>query len=165
LEKLGNMSGESRKSSKAQLALAIGQGVSIAAWARDNEVATPTAFRWARDPLVRKAVESYRRRTIDQAIGRMTTQTTRAADIIIRIANEAESDSVRLRAARAIFSDMMAVSDHSELELRMTEIEKEIEKRNGDKNGAVASWSPTTYGQGTTPAAMVPVTSIPSGAG
>jgi len=133
------MSGESRKSSKAQLALAIGQGVSIAAWARANEVTRPTAFRWAKDPLVRKAVESYRRRVIDQAIGRMTKQTTLAADVMIRLAKEAQSDSVQLRAARALFSDVITVSKYSGLEIRVTEMEQQLEQQAGTKNGAVAS--------------------------
>ena len=75
-----------------------------------------TTSRWAKDPLVRKAVESYRRRTIDEAVGKMTQYTTNAAEIIMRIAEEAESDSTRLRAARSIFSDMMAVSKHSDME-------------------------------------------------
>ena len=103
-----------------------------------------TAYRWAKDPLVRKAVESYRRRAIDHAIGRMTKQSTHAADIIIRIANETESDSVRLWAARAIFSDMMAVSNHWDLEVRMTEIEEQLVERKGAGSGAVATLSSAT---------------------
>jgi hypothetical protein len=118
------MAGEHRKSTKAQLALALARGVSAAQWARANDVTKMTAYRWAKDPMVRKAVDSYRRRSIDQAIGRMTKQTTRATDVIVAIANHAKSDSVRLRAARAIFSDMMAVSRYSGLEERMTEIEE-----------------------------------------
>ena len=128
------MSGESRKSSKAQLALAIGNGVAIAAWARANEVPAPTAFRWARDPMVRKTVESYRRRAIDQAVGRMTKQSTLAADGIITIAKEATSDSVRLRAFRAIFSDTITISKYSGLEARMCEIEEKLDQRDAAAN-------------------------------
>ena len=123
------------------------------------------AYRWAKDPSVRKAAESYRRRTIDQAVGKMTKHTNRAVDIIFTIANEAESDSVRLRAARAIFSDMMAVSEHSGLEVRMTEIEEQLLKQKGAASTAVASWTPANYGPGATPPAMRPVTSIATGAG
>ena len=62
-----------------------------------------TAYRWAKDPEVRRAVRTYRRRIIDQAIGVMTKQTTRAAGVIAKIATEGESDTVRLRACRAMF--------------------------------------------------------------
>ena len=115
--------------------------------------------------MVRKAVESYRRRTIDQAIGRMTKHTTRAADVIVRIANDAESDSVWLRAARAIFSDMMAVSKYSGLEGRMTEIEEKLLERAGGASSNIATWTPPSDGHGANPAAMLPVTSIATGAG
>jgi hypothetical protein len=159
------MTEEPRKNTKTQLALAIAQGVPVAAWARANGVSRRTAFNWAKNPLVRKTVESCRRRTIDQAIGKMTKHTTRAVDIILSIANQAKSDSVRLRAARAIFSDMITVSDHSELEFRMTEIEEQLEQRADAGNSTVASWSPTNYGHAATPDARLPVTSIATGPG
>ena len=87
-----------------------------------------TAYRWAKDPEVRRAVETYRRRIIDQAIGVMTSNDP-AAGVIAKIATEGESDTVRLRACRAIFSDMMAVSKYSGLEGRLTEIEDHYRAR------------------------------------
>jgi hypothetical protein len=144
-----NMSGEARKSAKAKLAFAIAQGVSITKWARANDVAAPTAFRWAREPAVRKAVEVYRRRTIDEAIGRMAKHTTFAADEIVSIARGAESDAVRLRACRAIFSDMMSVAKFSDLETRIGELAEDFEKGNGEASSR--AWSPmqASNGQGT----------------
>ena len=144
------MSGESRKSSKGQLAVAIGQGISIAAWARANEVPARTAFRWAREPMVRKAVESCRRRTMDQAIGKMTKHSSWAVDAIAAIAKDAASDSVRLRALRALFSDMIAVSTYSGLEGRMTEVEEMLHQRDGAEASTIASPSPANYGYGQT---------------
>ena len=79
--------------------------------------------------MVRKAVESCRRRTLDQAIGRMTEHSTWAADGIATIAREAKSDSVRLRACRAIVTDTMAVSKYSGLEARMAEIESRLSEQ------------------------------------
>jgi hypothetical protein len=125
------MSQEQPKGGKTQLALALAQGVSAAQWARANQVPKNTAYRWARDSKVRKAVESHRRRTIDQAIGQMTQHSTWAVGGIAAIAREAESDSVRLRALRALFSDLMAVSKRSGLEARMAEIEEKFEEQRG----------------------------------
>jgi hypothetical protein len=72
------MAEEHPKGTKAQLALALAQGVSAAKWARDYDAARMTASGWRN--TARKAVESYRRRTFDRAIGRMTKHSTWAAD-------------------------------------------------------------------------------------
>jgi hypothetical protein len=109
------MSEATQKSTKTQLALAIAQGLPISARARTRGVPRRTAFRWAKERDVRKAVESYRRRTIDQAVGRMAKGTTEAADLILKIACEADTYAVRLRAARAVFSDMIR-GDNQKLE-------------------------------------------------
>jgi hypothetical protein len=122
------MAEEHRKNTKAKLALALAHGVTAAKWARSNDVTKMTAYRWAKEPLVRKAVESYRRRLIDHAIGLMAKQSTPAANTIVRISKEAESDSVRLRAARAIFSDVMTVSKYAGWEVRLAELEKAREQ-------------------------------------
>jgi hypothetical protein len=79
------MSEEPRRSTKTQIALAVAQGAAVAIWARTTEVPLRTAFRRAKEPDVRKAVESYRRRTIDLAVGPMTKDSTQAVDTIIRI--------------------------------------------------------------------------------
>ena len=85
------MSGEARKSGKAQLALALARGVPIAKWARASGVPVPTAFRWAREPEVRKVVEDHRRRTIDEAVGEMSKHFGEAAAIIWHTAKEGDS--------------------------------------------------------------------------
>jgi hypothetical protein len=131
------MPDEIRIDKKTSLVQAIARGQSIAAWAKTNEVPRRTAFRWARDPKVRGAVEASRRRALNRAIGRMASLATKAADGIARLAKEAESESVQLRAWRAILADQMAVSRFSDLEYRMTEIEEQIRDRAGhtDRTG------------------------------
>ena len=88
-----------------------------------------TAYRWAREPKVRAAVERSRRRAVDRAIGRMSHRVTWAAEGIAKLAESAASESVRLAANRAIFSDMMAVSEFADLEDRMTQIEGQLNER------------------------------------
>jgi hypothetical protein len=137
---------EARKSGKVQLALAVARGISIAKWARANDVPAPTAYGWAREPEFRRAVETYRRRTIDEAIGRMTRNSTRAADLILNMAERADSESVRLRAARAIFAEMISVSKYSGLEARLHEAEEMLDASAASTTG----WSAETdeYGVG-----------------
>ena len=125
------MDKEVRRFKKIHLALAIAEGESIIAWAQENGVPRRTAFRWAQDPKVRREVEACRRRVVNQAIGRLTGMTTKAADRISTLAQEADSESVQLRASRAILADMIAVSKFSDLEYRMTEIEERLSLRTG----------------------------------
>ena len=117
------MSEELPNGRKTQLALAIAQGTSVGSWARDNDVPRRTAYRWASDPKVRHVVETCRRRARCRAIGRMARRATWASDQIAMLAKAAESEPVKLRAMRSIFSDIVAVSKFPDLKYRMAEIE------------------------------------------
>jgi hypothetical protein len=55
-----------------------------------------------------------------------------AANGIVKLAEGAESESVQLRAWRAILADQMAVSKFSDLAYRMAEIEEQLNKRTGN---------------------------------
>src|SRR6516162_1568909 len=113
------MPGPRPKGQKTDLALAIAQGIAVAAWARANDVPKRTAYTWAKQPKVRAAVESIRRRAVDQAVGRMAKRVTWASDAIADLAKGAVSESVRLSALRAILADMMSVTRFSGFERRM----------------------------------------------
>ena len=120
------MADEQRDSRKAHLALALARGVSAAQWARSNEVTKMTAYRWAKDPAVRKAVDTYRRRMIDQTVGMLTRKTAQAASRMVRIAMDGDTDSIQLTACRAIISDMITTSKYSVLEGRLLDIEERL---------------------------------------
>ena len=120
-----------RRHKRINLALAIAEGESIAAWARQNGVPERTAQRWAQDRNVRREADACRRRALNQAIGRLTGMAMNAVDGIVTLAKEAESESVQLRAWRGVLADLMSVSKFSVLEYRMTEIEEELDKRAG----------------------------------
>ena len=64
-------------------------------------------------------VANCRRRLVSLAMGRLARNASRAADTIVRISREGDSDAVRLRAARAVFSDLIQVTKFSDLEGRM----------------------------------------------
>ncbi len=133
------MADQHRKSGKIHLALALARGVSAAKWARSNEVSKMTAYRWAKDPECKKAVEAFRRRMIDRAVGVLSQKTITAATRITNIAIEGDSDSVQLRACRAIFSDMITASKYSGLEERVSDMEKLVGLQHGGVNGAPVS--------------------------
>jgi hypothetical protein len=83
------------------------------------------------EPEVRREAEATRRRALGQAIGRLSSVALKAANGILTLAKEADSESVQLRAWRAVLADNMAIAKFSDLEYRMTEIEEELGKRTG----------------------------------
>jgi hypothetical protein len=97
-----------------------------------KDVPRTTAFRWAREQQVRAAVEFYRRRALDRAVGRMAKHVDWAAGGIAKLAIDAVSESVKLAALRAIFSNMMAVCEFTALEARMTQIEEQLRDTTGN---------------------------------
>ena len=125
-----------RNDLKSELALMIARGKTITEWASQNQVPLRTAYRWSRDPQVRGEVQEWRRYVLDLAIGRMARLSLKATDAIAKLGAGAESESVQLRAWRAILADQMAVAKFSDLEYRMTEIEEQIRERTGNAGQA-----------------------------
>ena len=66
---------------------------------------------------------------LDRAIGQMANKVNTAADGINTLAMTAASESVRLAALRTIFTNMMAVSEFADLQVRMAQIEERLDER------------------------------------
>jgi hypothetical protein len=111
---------------KANLAIAIAAGKTVADWARDNAIPDRTARTWSHSQEVRDQVEAIRRAVIDRTIGRLSDHATEAADQIARLAKDAASEAVRLQAARAVLAELMAVSNYDALEQRLAQVERSI---------------------------------------
>jgi hypothetical protein len=90
-----------------------------------------TAYRWASEPEVLATAESCRRRALDRAVGVMARRATWAAGQIAKLGKDAESESVKLAALRAIFSDMIAATKFGVLEDRLSELEEQFVDRTG----------------------------------
>ena len=104
------MSEGQRQNRKNKLVAAIAVGKPIAVWARENKVSRRTAYRWAKDPKVKAAVDARRRKAVDHSIGVLSGRLARAANAIADLGKAAESESVRLSANKAVFSTMIIVS-------------------------------------------------------
>ena len=91
-----------------------------------------TAQRWASEPKVRAAVERYRRRALDRAVGLMSDNAQWATEQILKLGESAASESVRLSALCAILSEMIAVSKFGGLEDRLTQVEEQIRDESGN---------------------------------
>ena len=130
------MSEGPRQNRKKKLVAAIALGEPIATWARENGVARRTAYRWAKDPKVKTAVDAHRRKAVDQSVGVLTGRLSRAANAIANLGETAESESVRLSANKAMFSTMISTSKFAVLEQRMAEIEAILNARTGSADFA-----------------------------
>ncbi len=75
----------------------------MAAWAHENHVPRSTAYRWAGQPEVRAAAESSRRCACNRVLGRLARRAYRESCQLAKLAECAESESVRLRALRSIY--------------------------------------------------------------
>ena len=109
---------------KAALALALATGRTVRAWAKEHDVPERTAYKWARSPEVLTMVRRIRRRAIDRAVGRLSRYASAAAGQIAKLAKGAESESVKLQAARAVLADLMQVANYAELDDRIAALER-----------------------------------------
>jgi hypothetical protein len=108
------------------LSAAIAAGETIAAWADKKQIPRRTAYRWSRLPEVRQAVERIRRRCLDRCAGTLARHATAAAATVAKLARSAESEAVKLAAARAVMADLMQVTDYSRFDDRLTELERRV---------------------------------------
>ncbi len=131
------MSRINNQNRKGDLAMAMVAGTPVKDWARTHGIPERTAYRWVRSPEVVDQVEAIRRENLGRAVNELSRQATAAAEQIARLAREASSESVRLQAARAVLSELMAVSGFAALELRMAEIERRLHE--GSSAAAVAA--------------------------
>ena len=90
-----------------------------------------TAYRWSKDPSVRKMAQELRRRALDRAVGQVAMRSGWLMGRLTKLAKEADCETVRLRALRGLFAEMIAVSKFSGLEARMTELEESLDAQPG----------------------------------
>jgi hypothetical protein len=116
---------------KAELALALARGGTVTEWAKNNDVPERTAFTWARCREVLDEVDAIRRAATETAVGCLSESATAAAREIVRLMQEANSEAVRLSAARAVLADLMTVSNYAALERRLADLERRIASQTG----------------------------------
>jgi hypothetical protein len=126
------MSEEDRQNRKTDLALAIAQGTSLQKWAEANSVSRSTAYRWAEESEVKAWANAIRRRALDRAVGLLSRRVSWAARGIVKLADTAGSEAVKLSALRAIYSEMIAVSRYGGLEDRVAQLEERSREDTGN---------------------------------
>jgi hypothetical protein len=106
------------------LAMSLARGVSIRASARQAGVSPRTAHRRLADRAFVERVEQFRRATLDECIGILTSSNVAAARTLRKLLTD-QTAGVRLSAAKAILDSSLRFRDHLEVELRLAALESQ----------------------------------------
>ena len=107
------------------LASALASGSTIRDAAKTAEVSERTAHRRMSDPAFRAQVAMIRGRTVEAAMGRLTEAMCDASDTLRRLL-EAESETVRLGAARSVLELGVKLRESVDFEARIAALEGDI---------------------------------------
>jgi len=113
------------RSPRDEFAVAMATGQKVSAWAKKNGVPLRTCYNWRQTRAHQATVQHVRRHTLDRAVGQFAHNLRKAAGKIMELATAAESESVQLRAARAVLIEYIAGSARLHLNERLTAIEAE----------------------------------------
>ena len=112
----------SKKNADVLLLLAFASGASAAEAARQAGVSERTAFRRLHDPDFRRRIAQARDKMVDDAMGQLA-QASVVAVGTLRALCTAESETVRLGAARSLLELTMRLREHVELGDRVSSLE------------------------------------------
>ena len=108
---------EPRNPSKADLlALAVASGEPLGRAAQRLGIGERTAKGWNRNPKFRTRVEELRSALVSEAVGKLSSEATRAVGVLGEIMRSRKSsDMARLSAARAILDKLPVIREHFDL--------------------------------------------------
>jgi hypothetical protein len=124
------MAGSGRKNADAALLAALTAGKATEDAAAAVGVSPRTAYRRLADPAFRQRLAEAQAQLVAQALGKVTASATAAAATLERLLT-AESETVRLGAARTILELGTKVRENSDLAARMQALEHLLAGHNG----------------------------------
>jgi hypothetical protein len=96
---------------------------------RECRVGTTTVWQWLQDPLFRQRIDELRREMLDRALGRLSDMMAgAAADTLLKLLG-AESDSIKLDSAKAIYELFLHCQNAAELKSRIEALEQSSQPR------------------------------------
>ncbi len=118
------------------LLLALAGGASVADAARTAGVSSPTAYRRLAAPGFARQLAEARSQMISQAVGRLARDCSTAADTLA-VLLRADSETVRLGAARSLLELALKLHEAEAIEARITALEHAAE---APPEGARRAW-------------------------
>ena len=119
------MAGGDRKNADLTLVLAVAAGFTNKQAAEQAGVSESTVYRRLRDPAFKQQVAEARATTIEQTSARLTAAGLLAVQALLQSLN-AESESVKLAAAKAILEQGVRLRESFELEVRIAQLEQQL---------------------------------------
>jgi hypothetical protein len=113
-------------------AIAVASGTSLKEAARSAGISESTAYRRLKDPALRRRVSEIRTSFLGEAVGRLTEAANEAVSTL-RALLAARSEGVRLSAARTILELGAKLREQTELEERITALEREAAGEDEDE--------------------------------
>ena len=117
-----------------QLAFAHSTGVKITDWAESHGVTARTAYAWLKDPEVVALETGHRRETVARVLSRYQELAEAAVGVIGQLMRAAEDEAVKLRAARAVISDLISLTGLTDIDKRISELEERLPAPGGRQN-------------------------------
>lgn len=109
------------------LALWLAEGKQLSVWSASNDVPARTARDWATKPEFKAKVSAIRDEFVDAVVGEMKADLKKARAKISSLIETADSDSVKLAAARAMISDMISLANHADQARQLVELRAEVD--------------------------------------
>jgi hypothetical protein len=128
------VSGGARRNADAALIAALAAGRTVETAAREAGVSVATAHRRLADGGFRAQVDAARRETVTRALGIVAEGAT-AAGATLRLLLGAESESVRLGAARALLEHAVRGLETLDIEARLTALEERLQTKEARRWG------------------------------
>ena len=119
------MAANGRKNADDALAVALAAGQTVEEAARQAGLSERTAYRRLALPGYRQRVAEARAEMVAQALGKMASNMTAAADTLRQLLT-ASGDNVKLGAARALLELGVKLRESVELEARLVELERRM---------------------------------------
>ena len=117
------------------LLLALAAGDTVRAAAKKARMAERTAHRRMADPDFRRRLQDVRADMAQRALGKLSDGAATFADVLRELATKAESEAVRLSAARAGLELGNRLRETVELTAQVQELRREVEEgRHGNRN-------------------------------
>ena len=119
------MTAGGRRNADSTLVMALAAGGTVEAAAKAADVSETTAYRRQREPAFRQRVAEVRDEMVSRAVARLSATSTLAADCLRELL-KAQSETVRLGAARAILELGSRLREQEDLGARIAALEREL---------------------------------------
>jgi hypothetical protein len=118
-----------RKNADDALILHLASGKTVQAAAELCAVSERTIRRRQADPGFRQRLHTIRAEMIERGLGKLADAVADAAQALRNLLAEAESEAVKLSAAKIILEQAVKLRDAAELEQRIRALEERLDKK------------------------------------